>query len=171
VNRIYQRQNPKAELRALTTLVPSIQNETKKRAAITFFPSITNKLQGIFKRHNIDLVYSIRSKLSDVLGNPKNKCHPLEKSGVTKLHVKVVKRNTPARQKDVPFTRFKEHVRHIKYNHPYLSSVASHVFDHIHETNTIISIDSLSILREVRKPSQLDAYESIFIQKSNKVKG
>jgi hypothetical protein len=104
VNRINQRQKSKAELRALTTLVRSVQNETKNRAAITFFPGITNKLQGIFKRNNIDLVYSNRGKLSDVLRNPKDKFHPLEKSGVlsTKLHIKVVKRNTSARQKNVP---------------------------------------------------------------------
>jgi hypothetical protein len=91
VNRIYQRQKPKAELRALTTLVTSIQNETKKRAAITVFRGITNKLQGIFKRHNIDLVYfNIRGKLFNVLvlGNPKNKYHPLEKSGVYQITCK-----------------------------------------------------------------------------------
>jgi hypothetical protein len=101
VNRINQRQKSKAELRALTTLVRSVQNETKNRAAITFFPGITNKLQGIFKRNNIDLVYSNRGRIGR---NPKDKFHPLEKSGVlsTKLHIKVVKRNTSARQKNVP---------------------------------------------------------------------
>jgi hypothetical protein len=44
-----------------------------------------------------------------------------------------------------------------------LSSVASPVLDHIHETNNnnhSVSIDSLSILRELRKLSQLDAYET-----------
>jgi hypothetical protein len=46
---MYQRQKSKADLQALTTLVPSVQNKTKKRAAITFFPGITNKLQGFFK--------------------------------------------------------------------------------------------------------------------------
>jgi hypothetical protein len=45
VNRIYQRPKSKAELQVLTTLVPSVQNETKKKAAITFFPGITNNLQ------------------------------------------------------------------------------------------------------------------------------
>jgi hypothetical protein len=167
VDRIYQRQKSKAELQALTTLVPSVHNETKKRAAITFFPGITNKLQGIFKRHNIDLVYSNRGKLSDVLGNPKDKCHPLEKSGIYQIACKGCEAKYIGQTKRCTLTRFKEHARHIKYNHPDLSSVASHVLDHIHETNNehTISIDSLSILKEVRKPSQLDAYESIFIQK------
>jgi hypothetical protein len=37
MNRIYQRQKSKAELRALTTLVPSVQNETKKELSSLFF--------------------------------------------------------------------------------------------------------------------------------------
>jgi hypothetical protein len=140
---IYQRPKSKAKLQTLTTLVPSVQNETKKRAAITFVPGITNKLQGIFKRHNIDLVYSNRCKLSDVLRNPQNKCHPLEKSGVYQIACKGCQASS--RQKDMyTLTRFKEHVRHIKYNHPDLYSVANHVLDHIHETKNehTISIES-----------------------------
>jgi hypothetical protein len=130
VNRIYQRQKLKAELQALTTLVPSVQNETKKRAAIAFFPGITNKQQGIFKRHNIDLVYSNRGELSDILGNPKDKCHPLEKSGVYQITCKGCEAKYIGQTKRSTLTRFMEHVRH-----PDLSSVASHVLDHIHETN------------------------------------
>jgi hypothetical protein len=42
--------------------------------------------------------------------------------------------------------------------------VASHVLDHIDETNNnhSVSTDSMTILIEVRKPSQLDTYESIY---------
>jgi hypothetical protein len=107
----------------------------------------------------------IRGKLSDVLGNPNDKCHPLEKSGVYQITFKGCPVKYIGQTK-----RFKEHVRYLNYNHSDLSSVANHVLDHSHETNNehMISIDSLSILREVRKPSQLEAYESIFIQKCRK---
>jgi hypothetical protein len=90
VNQIYQRQKSKAVPRALD---PSVHNETKKRAAITFFLGITNKLQGVFKRHSIDLVYSI--DYLTYLETQENQVAP-------KLHVKIVKPNTSARQKDVP---------------------------------------------------------------------
>jgi hypothetical protein len=106
VNRIYQRQKLKAKLRALMTLVPSAQNETKQRAAITFFPGIRNKLQGIFKRHNIDFVYSnigvnYLTHLETRRINVTHWSNQVDQVS-TKLHVKVVKRKTSARRKDVP---------------------------------------------------------------------
>jgi uncharacterized protein (UPF0335 family) len=103
VKRIYQRQKLKAKLRALMTLVPSAQNETKQRAAITFFPGIRNKLQGIFKRHNIDFVYSnIGVNYLTYLETPRINVTHWSNQVSTKLHVKVVKRKTSARRKDVP---------------------------------------------------------------------
>jgi hypothetical protein len=92
-------------------MVPSVQNETKKSAAITFFPGITNKLQGVFKRHNIDLVYSNRGKLSDVLGNPKDKCHPLVESGVYQITCKGCEKKYIGQTKKCTLSRFKEHIR------------------------------------------------------------
>jgi hypothetical protein len=41
-----------------------------KRHAITFYPAITNKLQKNFRNHQIDLVYSNKSKLKDSLRKP-----------------------------------------------------------------------------------------------------
>jgi hypothetical protein len=96
VNRIYQRHKLKAEMRALTTLVPSVQNEIYKGAAIT---CIKNKLQANLKRHNIDLAYSNMGNLSDLLGRI-NITHWRNQVS-TKLHVKVVKRNTSVRLKDL----------------------------------------------------------------------
>jgi hypothetical protein len=93
VTRIYQTQKSKAELQALTTLFPSVQNELRKELPFLFFPVITNKIQGIFKRYNIDHVYS-----NDYLMFLK----PQENQVSSKLHVKIVKRNTSARQKYVP---------------------------------------------------------------------
>jgi hypothetical protein len=86
-----------------TTLVPSIQNKTKKRAAITLYTGITNKKLGIFKRHYIDLVYSNSGKLSDVYLKTRkiNVTHWKNQVSI-KLHVKVVKQNTLVRQKNVP---------------------------------------------------------------------
>jgi hypothetical protein len=52
------------------------------RNAITFYPAITNKLQKIFRNHQIDLVYSEKGKLKDSLGNLKNKTEMLQKSEI-----------------------------------------------------------------------------------------
>jgi hypothetical protein len=65
---------------------------------------------------------------------------------------------------------FKEHLRNIKYNRLELSSVANHVLEHVNEPNSnhTINLENFSLLKEIRKPSQLDAYESFFIRKLRK---
>jgi hypothetical protein len=78
VDRIYEKHDKKHKLRQLTTLTPHTSDEHLRRAAITFYPRITNKLQNIFKKHNIKIVYSNKGKLCDFLGNPKDKPESLE---------------------------------------------------------------------------------------------
>jgi hypothetical protein len=99
VKRIYQRQKSKAELQTLMTLVPSVQNETKKRAAITFFPDITNKLRtnAITSTSFIPIGVNYLTYLETRRINVTHWKNQVS----TKLHVKVVKRNTSAGQKDV----------------------------------------------------------------------
>jgi hypothetical protein len=66
------------------TTLDSGSISSRPNHAITFFPGIINKLHVVFKSHDIDIIYSNSGKLSDVLGNPKDKCNSLEKSGVYK---------------------------------------------------------------------------------------
>jgi hypothetical protein len=69
---IYEKHVKKQNLRQLTTLPPHTSDEQLRRAPITFYPGITNKLQNIFKKHKIKIVYSNKGKLCDLLGNPKD---------------------------------------------------------------------------------------------------
>jgi hypothetical protein len=46
------------------TLTPLTKNEDIPRAAITYYPVITTRLQHIFKKHN-------KGKISDIVGNSK----------------------------------------------------------------------------------------------------
>jgi hypothetical protein len=57
----------------------SISDELLRRAAISLYPGITNKLQNIFKKHKITIVYSNKGRLCDFLGNPEDKPEFLEK--------------------------------------------------------------------------------------------
>jgi hypothetical protein len=63
--------------------------------------------------------------------------------------------------------RFGEHFRHIIYNHPNLSNVACHVLEHIGDSNSQlkISIDNVSLIKEIQKPNQLDEYEGIYFMR------
>jgi hypothetical protein len=46
---------------------------------------MTNQLQRIFYKHKIKLVFSNKGKLSNGLGNPKDKIDILEKSGIYQI--------------------------------------------------------------------------------------
>jgi hypothetical protein len=92
--------------RKLTTLTPTTNDEHLRRSAITFYPGITNKLQNIFKKHKIKIVCS-NNKLTDFFENSKDELQSLEKCDTA--------------------TRFSEHLRHIRNNHPNISSLASNV--------------------------------------------
>jgi hypothetical protein len=70
LDRIHTKHLKKNELQRLTTLIPVSKDRPNKRHSITFYPHITNKLQKIFRKHDINLVYSNKRKLRDILGNP-----------------------------------------------------------------------------------------------------
>jgi hypothetical protein len=84
VNRNHNKHKKQEELWNLTTLIPVLKKDDAptKRHAITFYQAITNKLQRIFRNHQIDLVYSNKGKLKDNLGNPVDKTKMLQKSGI-----------------------------------------------------------------------------------------
>jgi hypothetical protein len=149
VNRIYQRQKSKAELRALTTLVPSVQNETFLALRINYKVFSNAITSTSFIPIGVNYLTYLETRRINVTH--------WRKRVSTKLHVKVVKQNASVRQKNVHKIQQSRSVQ----------CCQSCFGPHSCNEHTI-SIDSLSILREVRKPSQLDAYESIFIQKGRK---
>jgi hypothetical protein len=67
-------------------------------------------------------------------------------------------------------TRFNDHHRNIRKNHPELSSVADHVISHMNDPRSKhdINLDNFSLLKEVRRPDHLDAFESYYILKAKK---
>jgi hypothetical protein len=62
----------KKQLRKLTTLTPASDEQTINKVVVPFHPPIANKLQAIFKKHQIKMVHSTRGKLGEHLGNPKD---------------------------------------------------------------------------------------------------
>jgi hypothetical protein len=81
IDQMYQHHLKKKQLRDLSYFNSSIQ-QTIKRVAVPFHPPITNKLQAVFKIHQIKMVHSTRGKLGELLGNPKDQVEPLQKSGI-----------------------------------------------------------------------------------------
>jgi hypothetical protein len=115
------------------------------------------------------LVYSNKRKLRDILGNPKDKFEVLEKSGVYQVECTGCDAVYIGQTKRCLKTRFKEHYSSIRLNHPEKSNIARHVLQKINDSQDhTISLDQLTLIKEVRKPSELDAYESFYISRRKK---
>jgi hypothetical protein len=68
-------------------------------------------------------------------------------------------------------TRFKDHYSSIRLNHPEKANIARHVLQKInYSQDHTISLDQLTLIKEVRKPNELDAYESFYISRRKKEK-
>jgi hypothetical protein len=67
-------------------------------------------------------------------------------------------------------TRFNDHHSNIRKNHPELSSIADHVISHMNDPRSKhdINLDSFFLLKEVRRPDHLDAFEGLYILKAEK---
>jgi hypothetical protein len=163
VDRIHTKHLKKSELQRLTTLIPVSKDRPKKRHSITFYPHITNK------QHVIDLVYLNKRKLKDILGNSKDKFGVREKSGVYQVECTSCDAVYIGQTKRCLKTRFKEHYSSIRLNHPEKSNIARHVLQKINDSQDhTISLDQLILIIEVRKPSELNAYESFYISRRKK---
>jgi hypothetical protein len=89
VDRIHTKHLKNNELQILTTLTPVSKDRPNKRHSITFYSHITNKLQKIFRKHYIDLVYSNKRKLRDILGIQKTSSEFWRNPGCIKSSVLV----------------------------------------------------------------------------------
>jgi hypothetical protein len=170
IDQMYQHHLKKKQLRELTTLTPVSDEQTIKRVAVPFHPPITNKLQGVFKKHQIKMVHSTRGKLGELLGNPKDQVETLQKSGIYKIDCLGCSASYIGQSRRSITTRFNDHHRNIRKNHPELSSVADHVISHMNEPRSKhdINLDNFTLLKEVRRPDHLDAFESYYILKAKK---
>jgi hypothetical protein len=110
-----------------------------------------------------------KRKLRDILDNPKDKFGVQEKFGVYQVECTGCNAVYIGQTKQCLKTRLKEHYSSIRLNHPEKSNIARHVLQKINDSQDhIISLDQLTMIKEVRKPSELDNYESIYICRRKK---
>lgn len=129
-----------------------------------FIPAVTNYLKPIFNKHRIRLALSSTNKLSNLLGSTKDKIDNLQKSGIYKIVCGDCGKVYIGQTRREVQIRFEEHCRHIKFNRPSKSAVAHHALnsDPVHFD---IRKEHLTLVKQVRKRNQLDAWESIYMKK------
>jgi hypothetical protein len=108
-----------------------------------------------------------RCKLGEFLGNPKDQVETLLKSGISQIDCLGCSASYIVQSRRSITTRFNDHHK----NHPELSSIADHVISHMndHRSQHDINLDNFSVLKEVRRPDHLDAFENYYILKAKKV--
>lgn len=145
-----------------TTFRKDLPKETN--FVIIPFSPLSSSLHNIFKQLNFKVVYSSGHKIKDLLGNPKDKVGPTEKSGIYEISCSDCEKKYIGQTKRPILTRFKEHMAHKKYGRFEKSSVAQHIFDNDHR----IDVSNLKLVKAVNNSKFLNIYESIEIFKNKR---
>ncbi|KAI4465998.1 dna-directed rna polymerases i ii and iii subunit rpabc2 [Holotrichia oblita] len=114
--------------------VETFREDVKASPIVTlpYAPFITKGLSKIFKELDLRIVYSSGNSLRSLIGNPKDKIQPLEKSGIYEINCKDCNQKYIGQTRRAVSTRFKEHMAHLRFNRIEKSSVAQHIFETDH---------------------------------------
>jgi hypothetical protein len=96
-------------------------------------PPLTDKIQKIAKKHSFHSYYTSKGTLGDHLINLKDKRENRSKTGIYEIECKTCKKKYRGQSKRRVFTRWEEHDRACRLNHPSHSAVAAHCLQYGHE--------------------------------------
>ena len=159
VDKLVHRFQSKIDFKNATTFRPTTQE--KKYAKIPYYPNLHKGLNSLFKKVGVTLAHSNPHNIRSLLGNPKSKETPMNKSGIYEISCVDCEKMYIGQTKRKLVTRFKEHIAHFKYNRRGRSSVADHIFDTGHR----IFEDNVKLVKEIHNSNLLNAFESITIAK------
>lgn len=131
----------------------------KKRVAMNYVPSVTNKLKSKFYEYDMQIVHKNQQKISNLLGSTKDKTDPMNKSGIYSIKYGDCNRFYYGQTKRSIERRFKEHSGYIEKNQCQ-SAIAEHVLTEGHYN---VDKNGLTLLKCVYDDRLLDAYESYYI--------
>lgn len=162
VDKILRKHERKKHRKNATTLI-STKDEVK-RISLPFYPKITNPIQAVLKHHGFHVVYKSNNTLKDLLCNLKDKIPQEEKSGIYQIPCS----NCPAVYIGQTRRKFKirlrEHRNAVENERANDSSVAAHTstLDHT------VDWENAKLIKNVRKTSHLNAWESMYIATSDR---
>ncbi|XP_055527043.1 uncharacterized protein LOC129719678 [Wyeomyia smithii] len=162
VNKILRKHERKRHRRNATTLEP--EKEEIKRISLPFFPKLTNTIQNDLKQHGFRTVYKSNHMRKDLLCSLNDKISRDEMSGIYEIPCKSCPAIYIGQTRRKFKVRIKEHKNAVDNDRPNESSVAVHS----KENNHVIDWDNAKLKKCVRKPSHLNAWESMFIETAGK---
>ena len=157
VNRILRKHDRRKRRRNITTLQP--QTEEVRRISLPFYPKLSNPITNSLKKQNLHIVHRSENTLRDLLCNPKDKVPPDEQSGVYRIPCQDCPSVYYGQTRRKVKVRLKEHRNAVDSKKSAESAVASHA----EETDHQIDWDRAKLVKSVRKPLHLNAWESMLI--------
>ncbi|XP_053692160.1 uncharacterized protein LOC128740623 [Sabethes cyaneus] len=157
VDKIIRTHERKQHRQNATTLQPKRNNV--ERISMPFCPKITNPIKNALSRHGFHVVHKSNHTLRELLCNAKDKIPTNEMSGIYQIPCKDCPAVYIGQTRRKFKVRLKEHKKAVENNRTNDSSVAVHTANFHHE----IDWDNAKVIKGIRKASQLNAWESMFI--------
>ncbi|XP_053692075.1 uncharacterized protein LOC128740552 [Sabethes cyaneus] len=163
VDKIIGKHIRKKQRQDTTTLQP--EKEQIHRISLPFYPKVTNHIRKILKRHGFHVVHKSGNTLQELLNNQKDKVPPEERSGIYEIPCKDCPAVYIGQTRRKFKTRLKEHKKAVENERTNDSSVAMHSICLQHE----IDWGNAKLLKNVRKSSHLNAWESMYISTADRL--
>ncbi|CAG7726619.1 unnamed protein product [Allacma fusca] len=160
IQKLIRKHENKKLIRDATTFIA--EKDDVKRVRISYYPPLTNKMKTVFRKHNIQPIFTNDNKIKNLLGNTKDKDKPEDCSGIYKIKCKDCQGIYIGQTKRNIKKRFKEHLYYAKYKYENKSALS----DHLIATNHTTSFENLNLIQKIDKPSQLNIREAIAMKKN-----
>jgi hypothetical protein len=166
IRKMSRKHRMRKERKKITTLKP-IKKEGKRNmirhVSFPYHKHLTEKLGRKLKTCGLNVVYHSRGNLRSLIGKVKRNRPKMEKSGIYNINCGNCEGRYVGQTKRRVDTRFKEHVRALRLKQIGKSAIADHCLSKNHE------MGECTVLKEIQNPTQLDAWESIFISKGQRL--
>jgi hypothetical protein len=146
------------ERKERTTLTNAEEENNWRK--VTFCPPMSNKIANILKKEGIRVTQVTRLNLKRLLSNPKDKIEKIDRAGIYELKCECGKEYVGQTKRKIS-VRIKEHEAHFKYSRDGKSAMADHAREERHDYSKM----EVKVLKVVEKNNDLDAWETLFINK------
>jgi hypothetical protein len=139
------------------------QKFDRRLVTIPYYSRMTNCLSNKLRTNGVNSIYQSKGSLKCLIGKVKKKRSRIESSGIYNIECEDCEGNYIGQTKRRIETREKEHARAITLKQPTKSALAEHCLDEGHNKGVC------KVLKEVRNPFHLDAWESLYIAKGEEL--
>lgn len=162
IERIIKKHSAKKLRESHTTLTPI--SEDKRRVSLPFYPRVTNKISSSLRKFDIEVVTNSQKTLKSLLCNYKDPTPPLHHPGIYSIPCADCDHVYIGQTRRRIENRLNEHISATLHHHVDKSGVAEHMLSEGHRIDT----QGMKKLKTVTKTRQLDAWESILIENSER---